>query len=308
MKVSEFAEMLNPQGCWFSILAALGVPAEYLGKNRPCPFCGGTDRFTVMEPNGNHYCRKCPARGNGYEFVKRFLGIDYPDARRRVVKILRSLPPGVRQQMCTASSSPRKASREHMDRRWVIWDEKASIITPHDPVYRYLHGRLGFVPQSTELRTLRDLTSTYMVARVRACDGAFTLHHTDVVNPNADPKRRFADGPRPIGSSVQIAPMDSRRIVGVAEGIETACAASSIFGVPVWAALSKHGIGEWRSPDEAIAIMIFPDNDADGGSMAEAKKLQARCDVPCRIHMPERIAGVKGADWADVLMLQRGRE
>jgi len=57
------------RGQWLSILAAAGIPADYLtGKNGPCPKCGGKDRFAAFKDvaeTGAVNCRKCHNERNG---------------------------------------------------------------------------------------------------------------------------------------------------------------------------------------------------------------------------------------------------
>jgi putative DNA primase/helicase len=95
---------------------------------------------------------------------------------------------------------------------------------------------------------------------------------------------------------VRLMPIGDRGILGIAEGIETALSASVLFNVPTWAALDKHGLENFLIPDDVVALMIFADNDADGGGLMAAKKLQARCEVRSEVLMPDKV----GTDWNDV--------
>ena len=50
-------------GHWPEILSAVGgAPAEILdGKHHPCPKCGGTDRFRMIDKDaGAIFCNQCP--------------------------------------------------------------------------------------------------------------------------------------------------------------------------------------------------------------------------------------------------------
>jgi putative DNA primase/helicase len=309
MLMSAQASLVDPRGLFGPVLAAFCVPQECLGVNVPCPFCGGDDRFTFREGNGIFFCRQCGRKGNGWDFIKLVLGTsDMVEVRRRVHQVIQTIPVDVRRHAREFSyCSRRELTREQEEYRWSIWEEKSKPYTFNDPVGRYLNRRLGFLPETTEVKILRDRYSTWMVARYAVgINGGYTLHLTNM-DISALPRRRLADGPRPLGGAVQLMPMDERKIIGVAEGLETSWAAARIFGIPVHAALDKYGLGTWKTPEDATSVQIFPDNDEDGGSLIEAQRLQARCDVRCLITMPDPIPGLKGTDWNDVLLQQRER-
>lgn len=50
----------------------------------PCPYCGGKDRFTILEKEGWYWCRQCKKGGDAIQFCRDFLGISFYDALRRV--------------------------------------------------------------------------------------------------------------------------------------------------------------------------------------------------------------------------------
>jgi putative DNA primase/helicase len=312
VKISDHYKITDPRGWWPTLLARFGVPDECMGKNRPCPFCGGDDRFsfTDLDGKGTFFCRQCGRKGNGYTFVMEWQRVEFGEASNLVQVSLKNLQKeGLKPQPVHAGSARPHGSRsiqEKIDYRERIW-ERADDITAHDPVGRYLVGRIGFLPRSPELRHLpeKNTGTSWMVGRFVG-DGGYTLHFTNM-NPKAEPRRKLADGPRPAGGAVRLAPV-SDGVLGIAEGIETAYSASTIFGINVWSALDKHGLETWRPPADVVAVMIFADNDADGGGLAAARALQARLPVRSEIHMPDPIPGVKGTDWNDVWQQQRSKQ
>ena len=87
-----------------------------------------------------------------------------------------------------------------------------------------------------------------MVAMVTGPDGKpGTLHRTylSLNGRKADIKqpRLLMPGPFPKGGAIRLAPHE--RTLGIAEGIETAFAASALFGVPCWAAGNDSGLSGW---------------------------------------------------------------
>ena len=90
MKVSDHYPNVNTQGLWRETLEWLGVARCYLtGKNCPCPFCGGADRFRWLDNDrtnrrqgqGIWICNQCQERtGNGFEFIKRYRNASFSEA------------------------------------------------------------------------------------------------------------------------------------------------------------------------------------------------------------------------------------
>src|SRR5206468_2842603 len=56
--------------------------------------------------------------------------------------------------------------------------------------------------------------------------------------------------------------------LGIAEGIETALSAQSIFKVPTWAALSADGMRRWEWPQLLKRVTIFADAGTAGQQAA----------------------------------------
>lgn len=75
---------------WPDVLVQLGIP-EPLGtkKSRPCPMCGGRDRFVCdnRRNRGDYLCRGCGA-GDGFDLLAKFHGWDFTETRHRVIKLL----------------------------------------------------------------------------------------------------------------------------------------------------------------------------------------------------------------------------
>ena len=50
-------------------------------------------------------------------------------------------------------------------------------------------------------------------------------------------------------------------MLGIAEGVETALAASIMFNVPVWAALNANRLKVWEPAEGVSEVVVFGDND-----------------------------------------------
>lgn len=88
----ELREILSlARGRWREILTDAGIPAEVLSdrRGRPCPKCGGCDRFAAFEDvaeRGVVFCRRCfnrgtnPKPGDGLATLRWWLGVSVGDA------------------------------------------------------------------------------------------------------------------------------------------------------------------------------------------------------------------------------------
>jgi len=93
------------RGRWVEILTAAGVPADALAdrRGRPCPKCGGRDRFSVLPDfpqRGAVMCRHCfaaggdPRPGDGLASLRWWLGATAAEAARWLSAWLGVTPDG----------------------------------------------------------------------------------------------------------------------------------------------------------------------------------------------------------------------
>jgi hypothetical protein len=47
---------------------------------RPCPNCGGDDKFIFWPKDDQYWCRQCNVKGDSIQFCRDFLGLDYRSA------------------------------------------------------------------------------------------------------------------------------------------------------------------------------------------------------------------------------------
>ena len=142
-----------------------------------------------------------------------------------------------------------------------------------------------------------------LVAAVRDESGIVAVHRT-FFDPVAKPVAAVAKcalGPLGRGS-VRLGGTAPR--LGLAEGIETALSASTLFGIPCWATLGAERFRGIALPPEVNELVLFLDNDP-GGRRAEG---QAREAHGHRAAIEARYPRRKGYDWNDVLRLGAARE
>ena len=187
-------------------------------------------------------------------------------------------------------------------------------VTSGDPVHRYLCRRLAIdafaAPQCLRLHPALDYwhdgtklgTFAAMVAPMAAPDGGIVaLHRTYLTRDGCKAdvptvkKLTAASGPL-AGACVRVhTPM--RGVIGIAEGIETALAASLASGVPTVAAYCANALAGYRWPAGVRQLVIFADNDPAGREAADKLKVRAlRGWLRVNVMTPT----TEGADWCDV--------
>ena len=303
------------RGRWFDILSGIGISSKALrNRHGPCPVCGGKDRFRYDDKGGDGtwYCNQCGA-GDGTKLVMLHLKLEFKDAARKIEEFIG--------KTIVTSSAPavlldNEAKRAEMQAIW----SRAKPIDPMDAAGLYLNARTGLTKFPDTLRFSKDERygpnqfHPALIARVDPCDEArergekSALHRTylDVRGGKADvPEPRKMLGNMPVGAAIRLMPYD--RVLGIAEGIETAFAASQLFEVPVWAAMTAGLLQEWVPPSTVEMIFVFGDNDitftGQAAAYTLAKRLKAKEGLTVILEIPPRA----GQDWNDVL-LTKGKQ
>ena len=114
------------------------------------------------------------------------------------------------------------------------------------------------------------------------------------------------------GVAIRLTPGEETKTgrLGLAEGIETAIAATNLFGVPTWSVVSLPNLAAVRLPFGVSQVVIFADAD-DGGAAGELLERAARRLVELGRTVkvwevrPEIAAG-RGADVANAVAVVRG--
>lgn len=279
-------------------------------KHGSCPLCGGTDRFRFdnKDGRGTYICNGCGA-GDGMKLAMAFTGKPFAEVAAQIDAILGNVKPD-------AAVRPGRSDDEILRALKSVY-RQSEPVRPGDLVDRYLASRkldelvypkaLRFV---AELRDGEGGVHPCMIALV----GRYgekrpdTIHRTflkrdgsakaEIANP-----RKLMPGPVPDGASVMLSDWTESGPLGIAEGIETAMAASAIYNIPVWAAISSSMMKKWLPPPGCEEIVIFGDNDTKFGGQAAAYHLAARLaakNLPVgQVLFPR----TPGSDWADEYLL-----
>jgi putative DNA primase/helicase len=287
-------DMAQCEGRWFDILVSLGLPQKALrNQHGPCPMCGGKDRFRWDNKNGRgtYYCSGCGA-GTGPDLAMKFLHIDYRQLVREIEPII-----GKTKVRKAAKPLPEQERRRLLNELWDVGER----VSKSGPVATYLRGRLGVVIPSRELRAvLQGDGNAIMVARVRDPSGLpVSLHRTFIDCDGVKRDRKLMPGEIPPGSAVRL--MQPCEKLGIAEGIETAFAASILFQIPCWASLNTSLLKTWEPPADVKQVVVFGDNDRKLAGQAAAFEQARKCAVLNK-EVEVRIPDTPGDDWNDVFL------
>lgn len=293
------------QGRWRSIMTALGVDERALsGKHGPCPICGGKDRFRFddREGRGSYFCSGCGA-GDGVQLAMGVTGLSFRDAAVEIERLA-----GVAR--LTVAKRERSDEAKLAALRHAFVESKP--IQSGDEVFSYLAGRgLGLYDLPESVRTHPGMSYREngavigvfpaMLAVVTAPDGrAVNLHRTylsgSLKAPVSAPKK-LMQGLSVAGAAIRLTP--ASRTLGIAEGIETALAASELFDVPVWSCISTSGIESFEPPAGVDHVILFADNDANFAGQAAAYRAAHR--LALKGFEVEVVIPPEPGDWLDEL-------
>lgn len=296
------------RGRWRGILMQIGVSADYLKPTHgPCPWCAGKDRYRFDDKggSGSFICSKCGS-GDGVEFVKRFLKVEFKQAAQAIEAQIGSAPVAVR-----PAGRNVELERQRMADIWA----KANCLDGQDIASRYLASRgIGLAQWPISLRWAPRMTyidddkqkSTYpgMLAKFAAPDGkSAILHRTFLAEPGRKADiakvRMMMPGRIPAGGAVRLGrPAET---IGIGEGIETCLSAAILFGLPVWSAMTAGNLIKWQPPEECRNVIVFGDLDVSYTGQMAAYSLAYRLHADGRrveVRFPD---AEEGSDWNDVL-------
>jgi putative DNA primase/helicase len=287
-------------GRWPGILQQLGIESRYLSnKHGPCPVCNGKDRFRFDDKGGRGtwICSHCGS-GDGFTLLRQVFGWSFAAAAKEVDRVVGTVQAGkVTQER--SEESKLQALRE-------VW-KAGREVSKGDPVWLYLNRRLGLEVMPADLRFHPALAHTdggkhpAMLAIMRYPNGeAASIHRTyltgDGHKAQVSEVKKFMAGKPLNTASVRLSGVGVR--IGIAEGIETALAASKRFQTPVWAATNAQLLEAWVPPEGVQEVLIAGDNDASWTGQAAAYSLARRL-VRGGYKVEVQIPGTTGKDWAD---------
>ena len=295
------------RGRWTGILGQWLTERTARGKHGPCPVCGGKDRFRLHDKHGrgDSWCNHCGPR-SGPDLVMDLMGLDFAEACQwiegQVGRVRKIVEPAQQKKTEDLKADLRR-----------VWGGGVAV-TEGDPVWLYLTHRCGIKAAPAGIRYHPELdywhedgsktTHPAMLASVMDSTGrCLSVHRTYLTAMGEKaavkiPRKLMTPSDRLHNVAVRLAPPDGW--LAVAEGVETALAYSTLWGIPCWSTVSA-GLLETFNPPEGVTLLtIAGDNDRSYTGQASAYKLakrlvQERPEIEVRVHLPIG----EGSDFAD---------
>ena len=263
---------------------------------------------------GLSFCT-CGTR-NGFQLLQEACGFSFLEAKDAVAEYLGLLNINSNQRAekiakAKEKTAQLKAQRESRieledqqkaEKLSQIWSECVSLESEQAKIgRRYLHMRKldpskasGFLRFHPNL-PLYDQDGTNLVGRfpalvgkVLANDGTpITLHRT-YLDPETGKRlagklgKKLMPGPelkgfKHPGRIIPVTTFNQEMgILGVAEGIESAMAATAIFSVPCWATISAGPMTSFSPPSWVRQLVVFADNDVNSTGQTAARTLRQK--------------------------------
>ena len=247
-----------------------------------------------------------PNAADGF-LVHSFAGDDPVECKTYVLEKLKSKKiSSVSLPKFAANQTPTNAHTIKL--AWSLWHDANPI--SGTAAYNYLKNRCCFAEDSYLPSNLRFSQSckfgknkapALIGKMVHAKSDMFLGIHRTAICPDGTGKLNFTDGTSNkmmLGSAscavIKLSPF--KNVLGIAEGIETALSASSLFNMPVWAVLTAGGMARFPLIPHIQHLTIFADNDDAG---AQAAKSSARRYHSSGATGEIRTPPVQFKDWND---------
>ena len=296
------------QGKWPGILNHFGITWEIGNPHSICPICGKKKwRMDDKEGRGSWIC-SCGA-GDGFHLLQKIKGWSFKESCQELEKILSSgmaLKCDLREKQEKPIGDIKKALNSVYNKSYPY--KKGGQVDKY-LVGRGLEIRSAVIRESLECWNSEKKTRmAAMICRFTGPDGKpLNIHRTYLENgkkAKVEDAKKYMTSTAPMdGGAIRLFPAET--ILGITEGIETALAATQLFGIPTWAAMDAGNLAKFEPPKNVEKLVIYGDNDASFTGQKAAYNLawiMVKKGIKVEVRLPEIIG-----DWLDVLNQGRGK-
>jgi hypothetical protein len=154
------------RGGWYGILTSAGIASDFLtNRHKPCPGCGGRDRFRYVdkEGNGTFVCGGGGdlLTGDGFTLIQHFTGCTPGESLKKVAEILGISGGDYR----PAYQRPRYSKDDIEYAFWYYQCGLADIERSQDPVKLTACGNPNWTSDKWDDRTWNKFRAAYRLLR-----------------------------------------------------------------------------------------------------------------------------------------------
>lgn len=285
--------------------------------NGECPLCGKVKKFRMTRSsNGVNWICVC---GNGslFNLIMDITGNNFATIAKEIDSLIGNT--GYKSEQKDQQTRPEIALKDlHMNRFSAIHKVK------NTPVETYLKSRgiyelpemsVKFSQSEYDHEYNRSFQAMYAVATDEEMNVVYA-HKTYLENgkkANVEKAKKMktinkynlpcSTCKHEHAANVAVRMFQPDKILGIAEGIETALSAHQLYKTPTWAVLNTSIMKAFKAPDGIDTLVIYADNDSNGAGLAAAfhcghRNILANNDIKkVIIRAPDR----KETDFNDML-------
>ena len=256
------------KGHWSKIYPHFGIKYQVGNKHTECPLCNKKKfRITDRMGLGDWICT-CGA-GQGIKLILEKTGQDFASVAREIEKIIgvqddysERLTPKINQKQQSAVNGFRRAK--------LLKGTEGETYLNNRGLYLLPRGGVKFgVAQDMEYK--RSFNCLYALAS-NEWGEAIYRHVTYIENglKAQVEKQKKMLALQEYSGSIAIKLFHHQTTLCIAEGIETAIAATQAFKAPTWATLNATLMKRFKAPPGVNHLIIYADNDRGGTGLAAA--------------------------------------
>ena len=260
------------KGRWALIFAHYDLPPinphkHYTG---PCPVCGGVGKLRVDDKDGEGTWVCVHGAGKGFKLLEEATGKSFAVLAKEVDQLLgNSFRTEVRQP--TQSMDKVAQARGRFLSLPPVHGTDAAAYLSARGIYHLPKKGVRYSSGEYDHDEKRTIPALYSIASNEYGEPVY-LHLTYIEHGKkaAIETQRKMHKLQDFDGSVAVKLYAVADVIGIAEGIESALSAASIYRMPVWSTLNANIMRKFRSPTGVKVLYIFADNDKNGTGLAAA--------------------------------------
>lgn len=273
------------QGKWLDIFKFYGLPHVQSLGHVECPLCGKKNfRIDNKQGSGSYICT-CSA-GYGFTLLQEVTGREFKDLAKEIDKEFGNYTPEIPRYTFNSTKEFIPSKQVRILKRFCSIGR-----IENTPVAEYLNSRGIYVLPTSNVKfskseydkaTSRSYQAMYCIAtddnmNIIYVHKTFLEHGRKAkIDSNKkiysalDNKHHCDECGNTSSHSCAIRLFEHGDMLGIAEGIETALAATQLSKIPCWAAMNTAILKIFKAPKGVKTLVIFADNDRHGAGLAAA--------------------------------------